>query len=88
MDFNFFNCKLNYVDFNAGELTDFKFDNSQLQEVSFSVSLLDKVKIKNSTLKKTIFIGAKAYTETYINGWLTANLTPIKDYTSFLKEIN
>ena len=88
MDFVFINCKLNDVFFNAGELTDLKFDNSQLQDVCFSGSLLDNVKIKNSTLEKIRFDGAKAYKEVSINGVLTTNCIPIKDYASFLKEIS
>ena len=79
---------MNDVYFSAGELTDLKFDNSQLQDVWFSGSLLDNVKIKNSTLEKIRFDGAEAYKETYRNGILTTNRTPIKDYTSFLKEIS
>jgi len=64
------------------------FDNSQLQDVWFSGSLLDKVKIKNSTLEKIRFDGAEVYKETYKNGVLITNRTPINDYTSFLKEIS
>ena len=62
--------------------------NSQLQGVWFSGSLLDNVKIKNSILEEIKFDGAKAYKETYINGVLTTNRIPIKDYASFLKEIS
>ena len=87
MNFDFINCKLNDVYFSAGQLTDLKIDNSQLQDVWFSGSLLDNVKIKNSTLEKIRFDGAEVYKETYKNGVLITNRTPINDYTSFLKEI-
>ena len=88
MDFDFINCKLNDVFFNAGELTDFKFDNSPLQNLWFSGSLLDNVKIKDSTLENISFHGAEAYKEVSINGVLPPNLIPIKDYASFFKEIS
>ena len=84
---DFINCKLNAVYFSAGQLTDLKIDNSQLQDVWFSGSLLDNVKIKNSTLEKIRFDGAEVYKETYQNGVLITNRTPINDYSSFLKEI-
>nr|UVG41924.1 hypothetical protein [Navicula tsukamotoi] len=87
MNFDFINCKLNDVYFNAGQLTDLQFDNSQLQNVSYSGSLLDNVKIKNSTLEKIRFDGAEVEKETYENGILIINRIPINDYSSFLKEI-
>ena len=79
---------MNNVYFSAEELCDFKMDNSQLQKVSFAGNLLDNVKVQNSTLEKIKFSGTEAYREVSINGVLTENHVPIKDYASFLKKVS
>lgn len=89
--FNFNNCKLDslYLYFHARELTNVKFNTSQLQDVKFSGSVLDNIKIKNWTLENIDFSGVKAYKHVYENGkYIAANYIPIKDCTSFLREIS
>lgn len=86
VDFNFSNCKLDTVLFIGGEFGFGNFYKSQLQDVSFVCSEIDNMKIKNSTLKNINIRGLKVYKYNSIDGQEIANLIPINDYTTFLKE--
>lgn len=88
IDFNFINCELNHVFLEDSKLDNFEFKESKLCNVSFVRSFVNNLKIKTSTLEKIEFYKMHVCKDIYKKDILTVECNEIKNYDTFLKEIN